>query len=397
MTKVLIAFADTGGGHRAAANAIRDALHRHSASVDVTMVDPYAMSDRWPFDRLSAAYPRVVDNASWLWRGGFALTNSSSCTYTLQTLAWPALRATFRGIREQITPDVIVSTHPLLTTPLRRVFPNTPIVVVVTDLVSGHVSWYNRRADLLIAPTSVARARAIECGLAPSTVEELGLPLPPGCERTAHDAWLPERLGWSTLRPTVLLVGGGDGVGPLERNAVAIDAAQLPCDVAVVCGRNSALAKRLREREWCGTVHVYEFVHNLNEMMRAAHAVVTKAGPGTIAEAFAAACPLVLTGAIPGQESGNVEYVTKSGAGVWAPTASAVVDALRSWLQGSEGALLHAAAVSAAVEMARPHASAQIAARVLASCHKWRPRTRLTNGPLLRGIRSVGARLAPAQ
>jgi 1,2-diacylglycerol 3-beta-galactosyltransferase len=231
--------------------------------------------------------------------------------------------------------------------------------------------------------------------LAPSIVEELGLPLPPGCERTPHDAWLPERLGWSTLRPTVLLVGGGDGVGPLERNAMAIDAARLPCDIAVVCGRNSALAKRLKEREWCGTVHVYEFVQNLNEMMRAAHAIVTKAGPGTIAEAFAAACPLILTGAIPGQESGNVEYVTQSRAGVWAPEAPRVVEALRTWLQGSEALALHAAAVSAAVEMARPHASAQIAARVLRCAETRRPRPRLTHGPLLRRFRSVGLRLAP--
>jgi hypothetical protein len=51
--RVLIAFSDTGGGHRAAANNLRDALQRRSEHIAVRLVDPYAMSGRWPFDEQS--------------------------------------------------------------------------------------------------------------------------------------------------------------------------------------------------------------------------------------------------------------------------------------------------------------------------------------------------------
>ncbi len=379
MTGVLLAFSDTGGGHRAAATALRDALLTLAPATSVSAVDPYAMSHRWPFDRLAGAYPQVVNGASWLWRGGFRLTDTVACTATLQTLAWPALRRTFRDIAATSSPDVVVSTHPLLTAPLRRVFPGVPLVVVVTDLASGHASWYDRGATLLSVPTPIARARALACGVPASRIEVHGVPVSPHFAAQPGDrAALEERLGWSRVRPTVLLMGGGDGVGPLEAIAASLDAAGLPCDLAVVAGRNAELAERLRARPWRGTVHVYGFVQGLETMFRAASMVLTKAGPGTISEACAAGAPLVLTGAIPGQETGNVRYVVDAGAGVWAPSVAEVVERVRGW---TEGPLADAARGQAA------------AVRVLALAEAYR-RAPGRRDPEERGYRSLGRRSA---
>jgi 1,2-diacylglycerol 3-beta-galactosyltransferase len=168
------------------------------------------------------------------------------------------------------------------------------------------------------------------------------------------------------VRPTVLLLGGGDGVGPLALLAERLDAAQLPCDLAIVTGRNAALAEQLRARPWRGTVHVYGFVSPLAELYRAASLVITKAGPGTIAEACAAGCPLVLWGAIPGQETGNVSLVVSHGAGVWAPTPPDVVQAVRDWTSGAAAEMARRRAVEGARRLGRPQAASEIAARVLA-------------------------------
>jgi 1,2-diacylglycerol 3-beta-galactosyltransferase len=242
MPNILLAFSDTGGGHRAAATALADATRELAPDAALTLADPYAASGRWPFDRLSAAYPRVVNHASWLWHGGFRLTNTPRVTRALQALAWPALRPAFRALESAERPDVVVSTHPLLTSPLRRAFPTIPLVVVVTDLASGHRSWYDRNASLLAVPTPRAQSQALASGVSASRIELHGVPVSrdfaaqPG-ERLA----LAAQLGWSVERPTILLMGGGDGVGPLELLAERLDAAELPCDLAVVAGRNAAL------------------------------------------------------------------------------------------------------------------------------------------------------------
>lgn len=367
MTAVLIAFSDTGGGHRAAATAIRDSIASLRPDTAISLVDPFALSRSWPFQSLGRTYPIVIERAGWLWQRGFELTNTSRRTNMLQQLAWPALRSTFDAIAASNDPDVIVCTHPLLTAPLRRVYPETPIIVVVTDLITGHVSWYNPDADLTVVPTIAARDRALQAGLSAGRLAILGVPVAkrfvavPG-EKTA----LQEQLGWTPGKPTILVAGGAEGIGPLESLAVAIDRAHLPCDVAVVAGRNEALARRLRARRWQGQVHIYDFVTNFADLLRAAAVLVTKAGPGTISEACASGCPLILSGAIPGQETGNVEFVTTGRAGVWAPSPLAVTAALHAWLVGRDAPAALRRASGAAIRLARPHAARDIAMSALA-------------------------------
>ena len=366
MTSILIAFADTGGGHRAAAMAIRDAIMQQRPDACISLVDPFALCQRWPFQRLGRMYPVVIERAPWLWQHGFAFTNTPWRTAVLQRFSWPVMRSTFDAIAAGNSPDLIVTTHPLLTSPLRNAFPFTPIAVVVTDLITGHVSWYNEAADLTFVPTTQAGDEALRCGLDPTRLEVVGVPVAdtfiavPG-EKSALQA----QLGWTPGKPTVLLAGGAEGIGPLENLAVAIDRAQLPCDIAVVAGRNEALARRLRARRWQGQVHVYDFVSNFAELVRAASVLVTKAGPGTISESCASGCPLVLFGAIPGQESGNIDFVTNGRAGVWAPSPLAVTAALHAWLVGRDAPAALRRASGAALRLARPHAAREIAARVL--------------------------------
>lgn len=367
MTAILIAFSDTGGGHRAAAQSIQQMLLRQRPDAEITLVDPLARCGRWPIRSLANGYATIVERTPWLWHLAFRATNTPRRTALAHRIAWPWLRRAFTNLAAAHAPDAIVSTHPLLTRHLRRVYPETPLVTVVTDLVTGHVSWYDQAADVTIVPTPAARDQAIAAGVDRSTLRVLGLPVSddfgavPGEKAVLH-----VRLGWAATRPTILIAGGGEGVGPLEALCVAIDRAHLPCDIAVVAGRNSALAARLRARTWQGTVHVYPFVNNFAELMRAAAVIVTKAGPGTIAEACLSGCPIVLSGAIPGQETGNIEYVTRGRAGVWAPSLLAVTVALHTWLVGRDAPAALKRTAAAAAQLARPNAARDTAELILA-------------------------------
>src|SRR5207249_9967282 len=95
--------------------------------------------------------------------------------------------------------------------------------------------------------------------------------------------------------PTDLLPGGGAGTEPLRRYAAAPARSPLDVQVLAVCGRNTALAQRIREDNHAG-VHVFGFVDNMPELLLAADLLGTRAGPGMIAEGLACGCPLLLTG-----------------------------------------------------------------------------------------------------
>jgi 1,2-diacylglycerol 3-beta-galactosyltransferase len=122
-------------------------------------------------------------------------------------------------------------------------------------------------------------------------------------------------------------------MGPVEKTARAIDAARLNAALIVIAGRNQKLKTKLENASWHMPVRIYGFVREMPDFMRASDVLVTKAGPGTICEAFIAGLPLVLYTRMPGQEDGNVTYVVNEGAGVWAPRPEQVVAALQYWLE----------------------------------------------------------------
>jgi 1,2-diacylglycerol 3-beta-galactosyltransferase len=249
-------------------------------------------------------------------------------------------------------------------TPVLRVMKpdHPPFITVVTDMVSTHAFWYHRDSDVVFVPTDVARTRGIEYGLDPNRIQVVGLPVDDRyCQPPGIPAELRRQLGWPEDKPVILLVAGGEGMGPMGRTAFAIDSAGLDATLVAVAGRNHKLRASLEKHAWKNPVKIYGFVREMPDFMRAADFLVTKAGPGTISEAFIAGLPLVLYSRMPGQEDGNVTYVVNEGAGVWAPHPDQVVSALQYWLKHPAA---RARVVAACKRLARPDAARRIAREI---------------------------------
>jgi 1,2-diacylglycerol 3-beta-galactosyltransferase len=129
--------------------------------------------------------------------------------------------------------------------------------------------------------------------------------------------------------------------------------------LAVICGRNRALHDRLSSRRWPAPVRIAGYVDNMPLWMAAADLVVSKAGPGTIAEALACGLPLILNGFVPGQETGNVAYVEENRVGVYCSDPAQIASLAASWLEPDNPAL--AAMSRRARALARPTAALEIA------------------------------------
>jgi 1,2-diacylglycerol 3-beta-galactosyltransferase len=127
----------------------------------------------------------------------------------------------------------------------------------------------------------------------------------------------------------------------------------------IIAGRNKLLKQRLDESHWKEPMKSYGFVTDMPRLMSAADVLVTKAGPATISEACIAGLPMILYDAIPGQETGNVDYVVENKAGVYAPSPREVADALALWL--SEGTAGIARRAANAKALGRPDAVWDIA------------------------------------
>jgi 1,2-diacylglycerol 3-beta-galactosyltransferase len=328
------------------------------------MVDLLQHHAPYPFNRFPNWYPIVIKHGLQVWGPGFKATDGPRRSQAITGAVWPYVRHAIQRFVRDHPADVIVSVHPLLIAPVIRALgpDRPPFVTVVTDLFSVHALWYYPNVDLCIVPTELGRARALQCGLLSERVRVVGLPVAARfCAPDADKTALRARLGWGASHPIVLIVGGGEGMGPLVEIAQAIAASGLRCELVIIAGRNEAIHTQLVTAQWAVRTHIYRFVSEMPDFMRAADVLVTKAGPGTIMEAFSAGLPMILYGYLPGQEGGNVTYVVDGGAGVWAPQPEQVVEALRCWIGPQADAQALARVAASARRLARPNAAQDIA------------------------------------
>jgi 1,2-diacylglycerol 3-beta-galactosyltransferase len=345
-------MSDTGGGHRASAEALTAGFAaRHGGEFEVRSVDMWAAHTPWPFSQLPKSYSFLVRHAL-LWRLSY-YTQQPRCVHrsTQRAVgAWVAARvgAAFDGW----DPDLVVSVHPLMQlVPLRvlraraaaRGEAPAPFATVVTDLTTCHNTWFDPAVDACFVPTEECAARARRMGLREDQIRVRGLPIRPAFSgKRPAKASVRRELGLDPKAPTILLVGGGEGMGSIEATVDAIADDPPPCtrhtQVVAICGRNAALAGRLLAKPYPAGISVVPqgFVRNMDAWMAAADVVVTKAGPGTIAEATVSGLPMLLTGFIPCQEAGNVPFVTGRGLGAFERDPVKAARILARWLAPSE-------------------------------------------------------------
>jgi 1,2-diacylglycerol 3-beta-galactosyltransferase len=344
MTKrVLLLISDTGGGHRSAANAIGAALDEvtsgpHGEPLRFEhRVEDVASHCSFPLSKLGPAYSAALRFAPPIYGALYHATNGRRRFRSVIRFCEPLYRERLRDLFLNYRPDVIVSVHPLLNHAALRArsdakLNGVPVITVVTDLGRVHEGWLVPEVDAVVVPAREVYQRARERGIPVERIYHLGHPVHPKFEDVSNSKQqCRTHLGLPSEKTVALLMAGGEGGGKLLPTTLALAKSKLPLHLVVVTGRNAALRAKLNELapSLPTPMTILGYCDNVPELMRAADLLVTKAGPGTIAEASLAEVPVVVYDFIPGQEFGNLEYVRTNGIGVVALTTNDVVRSVR--------------------------------------------------------------------
>jgi 1,2-diacylglycerol 3-beta-galactosyltransferase len=361
---VLVLTNDAGSGHRSAALAIETAFaYSYGQAARVAIRNPIQHASAPELlRRYEEIYVGKMQQTPGLYHIGYTISELPGMAFLLNQSVRQMLKQAIAQLLSERSYDLVISVYPIYSSVAAEALqdvPNRPgLMTVVTDLGSVHSVWFSRYDDYCAVPTPVARAKAIRCGLSPERVITTGMPVNPdfGVPR-ADKLTLRRELGWDPELPTLLLLGGGAGVGQLDALALALDHVRMPLQAAIVAGKNQALAEQLRAHPWRIPAHIYGFV-SLPNLMHAADIVATKAGGLTVSEALAAGKPLLIHGDPPGQEEGNLRYVQSHGAGLWVEDPASFIALVTNWL--TYPAQMERAAINAR-RLGRPDASLRIA------------------------------------
>jgi processive 1,2-diacylglycerol beta-glucosyltransferase len=234
-----------------------------------------------------------------------------------------------------------------------------PVLGIVTDF-AVHGFWVHADVDAYAVATEAMRDALIARGVPAERVLASGIPVHPRFARNVEPrAVLRARLGLPQDGPVVLLMGGGLGIGPLERMLHAMERLEAPAAVVAIAGRNARVERRLPTvaQGLSRPVHVLGFVENVYDYMHACDVLVTKPGGLTAAEALVAKIPMVLSRPLPGQEERNSRLLVEAGCAVRVRSLGELPGALDSVLSDPER---RARMVAAATGLGRPNAAREI-------------------------------------
>jgi UDP-N-acetylglucosamine:LPS N-acetylglucosamine transferase len=357
----LILTADAGFGHRGTANALAKALKlRYGSRAQVMVANPLD-DPKAPAILRSAEgdYDIVARRWSEFHKLGYRMSDLALATSTNEMAFAILTYDIICGLIRRHQPDVVVITYPTYQYPLeiyRRLNSDAkPVALVVTNLVTLGRLRIDKDVDLYIVPNKTTAAMALDRGIAAERVNESGLPVDPSlAQEPVIKQEARAKLGWDPDLFTVLAVGSKRVEG-LERFVDILNHAGFPYQIVAVAGGNDELYEEWLETEWHVPAHVFNYVSDMPAFLRAADCVLSKAGGLIVSEALASGLPLFIMQVIPGQETGNAQFVVSGGAGDMTLEPLELLRGMAHWLADGQG--LYQERATNARRLGRPNAA----------------------------------------
>ena len=322
-----------------AAQAIAQAISKQNPHFEVKIEDIFQKSGRLPvLQELAAFFPNILfpNLYTLVWKKGLLIWfYEFMCVYSPMAMS----------VKRQImnfNPDLVICTHSFpcsVISKLKKRQPGIILFAVPTDQFI-HPYWPTRNVDVFIAPNESMKKELTKRGVKFSKIFTFGIPIfiDPGFIK--RDQLLDSKL-------TVLVLAGSYRLGPYltiqkcVRDLIYYLSEHPTKNLTwqFVFGKNQKLydlaKKRLKNHR---NVRLIGFSNKVPQLISNCHAVATKPGGLTIAEALAQGKPLLLLSRGAGQERANTEYVLSAHLGILLDNRQKIVEFIRK-IEGNPNAL----------------------------------------------------------
>jgi processive 1,2-diacylglycerol beta-glucosyltransferase len=327
---VILAISN-GAGHIRAAEAIAEAIRADGGSAVVVDVADY-LSRTARFTHVTA-YLWLVKNAPRLWdridRYQKQQTRTSPDWYYRR-----GCRRLIKLVRE-LRPKALVATEvgccEIAALIKRDLKLDVPLVAVNVNYDADH-AWVQPEVDLYGVATEQVRAELIDFGAPRDRIAVWGVPMSAGFATLNRDFARADVCRWLKLDPDdglVLISGGGEGIGPIERVTLRLMQLESRPQLIVVTGKNQRLQRSLESQlnKDGQRVRVLGWTNRIAELMRASDVMVSKLG-NTFDEAIVAEIPIVALEPPPGSERVQYQLLDEWGVGSAVRTVDEMADTI---------------------------------------------------------------------
>lgn len=319
MKNVLILHISEFGGHSKAAENIEEALYYRDSQLRILSRNGFGYFYPRGEKVIDFLYNTVIKHFPDVWG---KLYDRKKVIKQLTPVMKVVNRVAFGKLStliEEFNPQCFVTTQAfpcgVIADYKKKFGLDTPLVAVVTDYYP-HRFWIHRQVDRYVVACQEAKDILMREGVAENKVKVLGIPISVKFMNSYPREEIAKKLGLVSHLDSVLLMGGGFGMGPIQSIAKRLDALAHDFQMVVVCGRNKKLYNWFTENKSKFKKPIFHFgyIDFVHQLMDFSDIIVTKAGGITVSEALAKGVAIIITHPLPGQEERNVDCLLKRGA-----------------------------------------------------------------------------------
>jgi len=336
MKNVVIISSDyTGHGHKSISEALQEQFNIHE-DVCLNIIDGFDLGGNM-WIRVGKSYGLVTRNAKELWNLAWKISKRNPLF--IHEFTELTIRENFIKLLRKLKPDLILCVHPVFNTPILNILKeykiNIPFVTFIADLISISPLWADKRADCIICPTEEAKQRCLGFGVPEESLKVIGFPVRSRFTQHILSENANKNINYDLSKPLeCLIMSGGEGSGDMNVvSRILLD--NFNCNIRIIAGRNESMKEKLEKtlsQQYPGRVEILGFVTNIQDYMLTSDIAFTRGSPNVMMEAVACNVPLVITGALPGQEQENPDFAVKNKLGIYCDNPLNLAEAVSNLL-----------------------------------------------------------------
>ncbi len=319
--RIILMYISEISGHHSATLAVEKAIRDIAPDTEILNINAFSYTNPISERVINRLYMAVIKRTPQVWDYLYdnpdVMKGLEQIKRTIHKFNSSKLRSLFGDFK----PDVVACTQAFpcgMVADFKKIYNSElPLVAVLTDYIP-HSYWIYDTVNYYVVPSEEVGKRLLLKGVPLDKIRPFGIPHDHKFSQPVNKDRVFHELGLDSALPTLLIMGGGQGLGPINTIVTSLEKVNNKIQEIVITGNNAKLYKSLNRKigKYKNKIVLFGYVQNINELMNVSSMIITKPGGITTAEALAKNLPMLIIKPIPGQEANNTSYLTKEGAAV---------------------------------------------------------------------------------